>query len=88
MRSAAGVGGGEVYFQVYPEGKEFPKSRSDGGVSKAEVAEATRAYLKKFEPDKLIERVDNFMKDNSWALIWTPPYVPSFQPIELFLAAR
>ncbi|CAN0476883.1 unnamed protein product, partial [Ectocarpus sp. 8 AP-2014] len=45
---------------------------------------ATREYIRLKLPEKLEERVVTFMKKKGWALIWTPPYMPSFQPIELF----
>ncbi|CAB1117802.1 unnamed protein product [Ectocarpus sp. CCAP 1310/34] len=53
----------EYNFEVPTEpGSSFPARNREGGVSRAEVATATRG----------------------WVLIWTPPYMPSFQPIELF----
>ncbi|CAM9976181.1 unnamed protein product [Ectocarpus sp. 8 AP-2014] len=75
----------EYNFEVPTEpGSSFPAGNREGGVSRAEVATATREYIRLKHPEKLEERVVTFMKKKGWALIWTPPYMPSFQPIELF----
>ncbi|CAB1103515.1 unnamed protein product [Ectocarpus sp. CCAP 1310/34] len=65
-------------------GPSFPAGNREGGVSRAEVATATREYIHLNHPERLEERVVTFMRKKGWALIWTPPYMPSFQPIELF----
>ncbi|CAM9886349.1 unnamed protein product, partial [Hapterophycus canaliculatus] len=54
------------------------------GAGREEVATATREYMHLHHPEKLEERVVTFMREKGWELIWTPPYMPSFQPIELF----
>ncbi|CAN0419128.1 unnamed protein product [Ectocarpus fasciculatus] len=75
----------EHNFEVPSEpGSSFPAGNREGGVSRAEVATATREYIRLNYPERLEERVVTFMKKKGWALIWTPPYMPSFQPIELF----
>ena len=73
-------------FEVPEADEVFPQSNSrcGYGVSKEEVALATRAYFQVHHPDKLLEKVEAYMKVQGWELIWTPPYMPSFQPIELF----
>ncbi|CAM9519091.1 unnamed protein product, partial [Sphacelaria rigidula] len=35
-------------------------------------------------PEKLEEKAETYMREKGWGLIWTPPYMPSFQPVELF----
>ena len=45
---------------------------------------ATRTYFQTYHPDKLLEKVERYMQGKGWELIWIPPYMPSFQPIELF----
>lgn len=74
----------DLRFEVPPEGSHFPQARSSNGLSRDEVAKATRVFFKRVHPMKLVERVDAFMQKKGWELIWTPPYMPSFQPIELF----
>ena len=64
----------------------FPNANQEGGVSVAEVALATRQFFQLHHPEKLMEKVETFMRCKGWELIWTPPYMPSFQPIELFWA--
>ncbi|CAN0587389.1 unnamed protein product, partial [Ectocarpus sp. 12 AP-2014] len=39
---------------------------------------------KKNFPQKLEEKAETYMREKGWGLIWTPPYMPTFQPIELF----
>ncbi|CAN0433341.1 unnamed protein product, partial [Ascophyllum nodosum] len=84
-KTAPNVGVPEFHFEVPQEaGSTFPGVRSVGGVSKEEVAIATREYLQLHHPTKLVERVEAFMQGKGWQLVWTPPYMPTFQPIELF----
>ncbi|CAB1111725.1 unnamed protein product [Ectocarpus sp. CCAP 1310/34] len=63
------------------EGSTLPDARREGGVSREEVATATREYFRLNHPEKLEERVETFMREKGWELIWTPPYMPTFQPI-------
>lgn len=83
-----GKGGKKVVtrnFEV-PESGSFPNSnsKSGNGVTGAELALATRAFFQLRYPEKLMEKVESFMHGHNWQLIWTPPYMPTFQPIELF----
>lgn len=73
-------------IEVPGPGQVFPQANSKcgNGVSKEEVALATRAYFQAHHPEKLLEKVERYMNTQGWELIWTPPYMPSFQPIELF----
>ena len=64
----------------------FPNANQEGGVSVAEVALATRQFFQRHHPEKLMEKVETFLRCKGWELIWTPPYMPSFRPIELFWA--
>lgn len=46
---------------------------------------ATRTFFQACHPDKLLEKAERYnMQGEGWELIWTPPYIPSFRPIELF----
>ena len=85
-QTAPNVGVAEFHFEVPQEaGSTFHGVRSVGGISKEEVAIATREYLQLHHPTKLVERVEAFMQGKGWELIRTPPYImPTFQPIELF----
>ena len=44
-------------------------------------------YLKQFDPEKLECEVENLLKEKGHRILWTPPYCPELQPIELFWAA-
>ena len=83
-----GKGGKKVVtgnFEV-PESESFPNSNSrcGSGVTAAELALATRAFFQLRPPKKLMEKVESFVHRQKWQLIWTPPYMPTFQPTELF----
>ena len=54
------------------------------GVSSEEVAAEERAQYMQKDPYKLLERAEAFMRGSGWELIWTPPCMPQFQPIDLF----
>ena len=80
-----GKGGKKVLtrnFEVRESGS-FPNSnsKSGNGVTAAELALATRAFFQLRHPEKLMEKVESFMHGHNWQLIWTPPYMPTFQPI-------
>ena len=69
----------EHNFEVPSEpGTSFPNARQKGGVSREEVAAATREYIHLHHPEKLEERVVTSMWKKGWELIWTPPYMPTF----------
>jgi hypothetical protein len=44
-------------------------------------------WLKLHKPDRLDCKVEKLMKDAGHEILWTPPYCPDLQPIELFWAA-
>jgi transposase len=58
-------------------------ARSPKGPSSEELALATSAYLKAYCPQALESRVERLFAEKDWKIIWTPPYCPKFQPIEL-----
>ncbi|CAB1106130.1 unnamed protein product [Ectocarpus sp. CCAP 1310/34] len=71
----------EYNFEVPTEpGSSFPAGNREGGVSRAGVATATREYIHLNHPERLEQRVGGVVEYN----FETPPYMPSFQPIELF----
>ena len=53
-------------------------------MSREQLAQGTREYFEQTDPAKLKERAETFMQSMGWELIRTPPYMPSFPPIELF----
>ena len=85
-----GKGGKKVVTQnvEVPEPGSFPNSNSKTwqwcyssgvGVGHSGVLFQLR------HPEKLTEKVKSFiMRRYKWQLIWTPRYMPTFQPIELF----
>jgi transposase len=62
-------------------------ARSPKGPSSAELAEATAQYLKAHCPQALESKVEKAFAERGWKIIWTPPYCPKFQPIELVWGA-
>ena len=58
-------------------------ARSPKGPSSEELALATSAYLKVNCPQALESKVERLFAEKNWKIIWTPPYCPKFQPIEL-----
>lgn len=73
----------ECNFEVPAEGS-LPNANRNDGVGKEEVASVTRRFFKERYPEKLEEKAETYMREKGWGLIWTPPYMPTFQPIELF----
>ena len=58
-------------FEVPEPGGSFPRARSacGNGVSKEEVALATRTYFQVHHPEKLLEKVEAYVKEKGWELI-------------------
>lgn len=76
--------GQPTVFAVPKEGEHFP--RAPRGPSLDEVREATFRIVKKLRPDDLLTRAERFFKEKIGDLLYTPPYCPEFQPMELFWA--
>ena len=53
------------------------------GPSASELAEAVVALCKASHPEVLDSKVERVFREKGWKIIWTPPYCPKFQPIEL-----
>ena len=53
------------------------------GPTSEELAAATIKWLKTFKPVALESKVEVLFREEQWEIIWTPPYCPKFQPIEL-----
>lgn len=59
-------------------------ARSPRGASTDGLRAATEAWLKKNKPEALDSKPERIFRQKGWSLIWTPPYCPTFQPIEEF----
>ena len=57
------------------------------GPSEPELTEATVAWLKANKPEALDSKVEAMFRTRGYGIIWTPPYCPKFQPIELVWGA-
>jgi transposase len=44
-------------------------------------------WLKRHKPERLECKFEALLKDHEFEVLWTPPYCPDLQPIELFWAA-
>ena len=47
------------------------------------VTTAVTAICKASYPEVLDSKVERVFREKGWKIIWTPPYCPKFQPIEL-----
>ncbi|CAM9467156.1 unnamed protein product [Sphacelaria rigidula] len=73
------------HFKVPAENAKWAPAPS--GPSKEQVALATYQYMKRLAPEQLMTRTELFFKKHDIGyLIFTPPYCPTLQPIELFWA--
>ena len=57
------------------------------GPSSDELAAATTGWLKANKPEVLDSKVEKAFREKEWLIVWTPPYCPKFQPIELVWGA-
>lgn len=64
---------------------QFALPRSQGGPTKDDLIAAVQHWLDE-HPDHNQTVVEQLMKDEGWSLIYTPPYCPEVQPIELLWA--
>jgi hypothetical protein len=44
-------------------------------------------WLRENKPERLECKVERYLKDRGHRILWTPPYCPQLQPIELYWAA-
>ena len=58
-------------------------ARFPTGPSSDELAAGTTAWLKANKPGVLDSKVEKAFREREWLIVWTPPYCPKFQPIEL-----
>ena len=62
-------------------------ARFPTGPSSDELAAGTTAWLKANKPGVLDSKVEKAFRERGWFIVWTPPYCPKFQPIELVWGA-
>ena len=55
--------------------------------SSDELAAGTTAWLNANKPGVLDSKVEKAFREREWLIVWTPPYCPKFQPIELVWGA-
>jgi transposase len=52
-----------------------------------EIKQSYILWLKRHKPQRLECKFEALLKENGFEVLWTPPYCPDLQPIELFWAA-
>jgi hypothetical protein len=81
---------GEDYCRIEfdpDEAKRSKDSKSPFRPTAMEFKEAVVRYLKDNKPELLECKVEKYLCDLGHSILWTPPYSPDLQPIELFWAA-
>ena len=63
-------------------GTVYARSGPDGP-SKEDLAKAVIRICNSTFPEVLDSKVERMFREKGWKIIWTPPYCPKFQPIEL-----
>jgi transposase len=72
--------GGGAHGTVYCRGGAH-------GPSDKELTAATVLWLTANKPEALDSKVEALFREKGWGIVWTPPYCPKFQPIELVWGA-
>jgi len=83
-------GGDSIRISFDPEEQRKQAGRGAnraqiGTVEELRIAFVT--YLRHHDPQKLDCMVKMYLKEGGHRILWTPPYCPELQPIELFWAA-
>jgi hypothetical protein len=67
------------------DGTVYAKAKKSGagGPTAKELTAATYKWLKENRPEALDSKVEKKFRELGWEIVWTPPYCPKFQPIEL-----
>ena len=74
----------EMGFDAPRSGKRSAVyARYPNSPSTEELQHPTQEWLKSERPEALDSKVEALFRENNWSIIWTPPYCPKFQPIEL-----
>ena len=65
----------------------YERKKSNTGISTEELLTATKKWLQEHKPEALQSPVELLFEAKGWKIVWTPPYCPKFQPIELVWGA-
>jgi transposase len=65
---------------------EQAKQRHPWGIHKDALVEIVKKRISEKNPDAVKSRTEKLFKPLGWKVIWTPPYCPKVQPIELLWA--
>ena len=69
-------------FNIPSRGCNF--ARAPRGPSTEELRQAVFDTMEDYEPHLLQTWLENRLKDEGWTVIFTPPYLYNFQPMELY----
>ena len=58
---------------------DFDKTPRDGGPSVPELRAGLTCWLRQHRPELLQTKLQKYMADKGWSLLFTPPYSPKFQ---------
>ena len=75
-RGVQGAGSGSGW-----DGVRQGEEDGAGGPTVKELPAATHQWLKENKPEALDSKVEKYSW--GWEIVWTPPYCPKFEPIEL-----
>jgi hypothetical protein len=89
------VRGGPPSVAAYrADGRKPPATDLEGtyarfptGLSSGELAAATATWFKANKPEVIDSEVEMAFRERGCLIVWTPPYCPKFQPIELVWGA-
>jgi transposase len=77
-----------IRIQFDPEEQKKRAGARDPRIANGEELKVAFVnYLRDNKPEMLDCKVEKFLHDKGFKVIWTPPYCPGLQPIELFWAA-
>jgi hypothetical protein len=81
--------GGEIFSVDFEaEAMKGRASRANPWILNVQELKITIVnWLKENNPELLECKIEKFLKDRGHEILWTPPYCPDLQPIELFWAA-
>ena len=70
----------------WADGHPIPRAnkKGTGGPSGPDFKEGFLRWLKVHRPEKTKTELTKFGEKHNWTIIYTPPYCPKLQPIELF----
>ena len=66
------------------EGTVYERKNQSGGISAAELKDATIGWLKENKPEALESEVELLFRGKGWKIIWTPRTALNFSPLSSF----